>query len=64
MVFGYTHEQLANITKALNNIDIKGRQNCQLIETIFVILENGINVDVLDEQDIVEDKINKDGGDK
>ena len=51
MLFGYTHEQLANITAMLNTIEIKGRQNCLLIDSIFKVLENGVSVNLDKEED-------------
>jgi hypothetical protein len=57
-MFGYTTEQLNKITSCLNLIEIKGRQNCLLLESIFKTLEDGVKVNITDSQEVGE---NKDG---
>lgn len=51
MIFGYNAEQLGKITSCLNSLELKGRQNFQLVEVIFKILEEGVSIEIPKEED-------------
>ena len=50
MHYAYTQEQINKITNALNNLDIRGRKNCLLLESIFKVLEEGLIVNITESQ--------------